>query len=226
MVTWSLDIWVNSSTDSHWAEIKSGKITYRIVGMPDRGSPKVPDHREATYATIESAVLREMIERMLFSICNDETRFHLTGAFFESNGSKSWRVSTWRWSIEELACERSPYGIGVRPNLRLASGASSHVSLHAVFDRPRSWAIRRAFRAGDVEHSGRAVRSTAGPRGTTEPARGAGRLKARAAGRPVRSRPPCWEGSELVPRWIGATDLRLDGELRPPCMFASACRPR
>jgi len=22
--------------DNHWAEIKSGKVTYRIVGMPDR----------------------------------------------------------------------------------------------------------------------------------------------------------------------------------------------
>jgi hypothetical protein len=30
--------------DNHWAEIKSGKVTYRIVGMPDRGFPKVPDH--------------------------------------------------------------------------------------------------------------------------------------------------------------------------------------
>jgi DNA polymerase-3 subunit beta len=80
--------------DNHWAEIKSGKVSYRIVGMPDRDFPKVPDHREATYATVESAVLREMIERTLFSICNDETRFHLNGVFFESDGSKSRMVST------------------------------------------------------------------------------------------------------------------------------------
>ena len=48
--------------------------------MPDRDFPKVPDHREASYTTLESAVLREMIERTLFSVCNDETRFHLNGA--------------------------------------------------------------------------------------------------------------------------------------------------
>lgn len=81
-------------TDNHWAEIKSGKVTYRIVGMPDRDFPKVPDHREASYSTVESAVLREMIERTLFSVCNDETRFHLNGVFFESDGSKSRMVST------------------------------------------------------------------------------------------------------------------------------------
>src|SRR5690606_35286583 len=80
--------------DNHWAEIRSGKVTYRIVGIPDRDFPKVPDHREASYSTVESAVLREMIDRTLFSVCNDETRFHLNGVFFESDGSKSRRVST------------------------------------------------------------------------------------------------------------------------------------
>src|SRR5262245_32328192 len=80
--------------DNHWAEIKSGKVTYRIVGLPDRDFPKVPDHREATYSTVESTVLREMIDRTLFSVCNDETRFHLNGVFFESDGSKARMVST------------------------------------------------------------------------------------------------------------------------------------
>jgi len=80
--------------DNHWAEIRSGKVTYKIVGMPDRDFPKVPDHREASYSTIESAVLREMIERTLFSVCNDETRFHLNGVYFESDGSTVRMVST------------------------------------------------------------------------------------------------------------------------------------
>ena len=81
-------------TDNHWAEIKSAKVTYKVVGMPDRDFPKVPDHREATYATLESAVLREMIDRTLFSVSNDETRFHLNGVYFESDGSKARMVST------------------------------------------------------------------------------------------------------------------------------------
>jgi DNA polymerase-3 subunit beta len=80
--------------DNHWAEIRSGKVTYRIVGMPDRDFPRVPDHREAQYTTVESAVLREMIDRTLFSVCNDETRFHLNGVYFESDGSKARMVST------------------------------------------------------------------------------------------------------------------------------------
>ncbi len=80
--------------DNHWAEIRSGKVNYRIVGMPDRDFPRVPDHREATYVPVENAVLREMIDRTLFSVCNDETRFHLNGVYFESDGSKARMVST------------------------------------------------------------------------------------------------------------------------------------
>nr|HEX4315650.1 DNA polymerase III subunit beta [Kofleriaceae bacterium] len=85
---------VLKKADNHWAEIKSGKVSYRIVGMPDRDFPKVPEHREASYAELESAVLKEMIDRTLFSVCNDETRFHLNGVYFESDGSKSRMVST------------------------------------------------------------------------------------------------------------------------------------
>ena len=40
-----------------------------------------PGHREASYATVESAVLREMIERTMFWICDDETGFTATACF-------------------------------------------------------------------------------------------------------------------------------------------------
>lgn len=80
--------------DNSWAEIRAGKVTYRVVGMPDRDFPKVPDHREAPFSELEPGVLREMIDRTLFSVCNDETRFHLNGVLFESNGTKARMVST------------------------------------------------------------------------------------------------------------------------------------
>jgi DNA polymerase III subunit beta len=80
--------------ENNWAEIKAGKVSYRIVGMPDRDFPKIPDHREATFSDLEAATLREMIDRTLFSVCNDETRFHLNGVLFESNGTTARMVST------------------------------------------------------------------------------------------------------------------------------------
>ena len=80
--------------ENNWAEIKAGKVSYRIVGMPDRDFPKIPDHREATFSDLDAATLREMIDRTLFSVCNDETRFHLNGVLFESNGTTARMVST------------------------------------------------------------------------------------------------------------------------------------
>lgn len=81
-------------TDNNWAEITSAKVNYRLVGMPDRDFPKIPDHREAELADVDAEVIREMIDRTLFSVCNDETRFHLNGVLFESDGTTARMVST------------------------------------------------------------------------------------------------------------------------------------
>jgi len=80
--------------ENNWAEIRSGKVNYRLVGMPDRDFPKIPDHREVEFCEVDADVLREMIEKTIFSISNDETRFHLNGVLFESDGTTARMVST------------------------------------------------------------------------------------------------------------------------------------
>lgn len=80
--------------DNNWAEIKAGKVKYRLVGMPDRDFPKVPDHSEAELSDVDALTIRAMIDRTLFSVSNDETRFHLNGVLFESDGDTSRMVST------------------------------------------------------------------------------------------------------------------------------------
>src|SRR5689334_16359810 len=80
--------------DNHWAEVRAGKVEFKLVGMPDRDFPKIPDHREVKYAKVEAPVLREMIDKTLFSVSHDETRFHLNGVLFESDGAKGRMVST------------------------------------------------------------------------------------------------------------------------------------
>lgn len=80
--------------DNNWAELKSGKAAFRVVGMPDRDFPKVPDARESQFSEVDAATVREMIDRTLFSVCNDETRFHLNGVLFESGADRARMVST------------------------------------------------------------------------------------------------------------------------------------
>ncbi|HLU65803.1 MAG TPA: DNA polymerase III subunit beta [Kofleriaceae bacterium] len=80
--------------DNNWAEISAGKVNYRLVGMPDRDFPKIPDHREVDLAAVSAETLRSMIDKTLFSVCSDETRFHLNGVFLESDGTTARMVST------------------------------------------------------------------------------------------------------------------------------------
>ncbi|HET6612996.1 MAG TPA: DNA polymerase III subunit beta [Kofleriaceae bacterium] len=83
-----------AAADNNWIEMRAGKVTCRLAGMPDRDFPRIPDHREATFCTVDTAVLGEMIDKTLFSVCTDETRFHLNGVLFESDGTAATMVST------------------------------------------------------------------------------------------------------------------------------------
>ena len=80
--------------ENNWADIKAAKVAYKLVGMPDRDFPKMPDHREVAYAKCDAATLREMIDKTLFSVSSDETRFHLNGVYFECDGARGRMVST------------------------------------------------------------------------------------------------------------------------------------
>ncbi|RMH40324.1 MAG: DNA polymerase III subunit beta [Deltaproteobacteria bacterium] len=81
-------------SDNNWAEIRAGKVEYRLVGMPDRDFPKLPDHREVEFGEIDAAAFRDMIDKTLFSVSNDETRFHLHGVYFECTDERALMVST------------------------------------------------------------------------------------------------------------------------------------
>jgi DNA polymerase-3 subunit beta len=81
-------------TEQNWAEIRSGKVEFKVVGMSDRDYPKLPSIQEAETASVDSAVLREMIAKTIFSVSLDETRQHLSGVLFESDGATARMVST------------------------------------------------------------------------------------------------------------------------------------
>src|SRR3954452_17924817 len=81
-------------TENHYADIKAGKVEYKVVGMPDRDFPKLPNHREVKFAKVDAATLRDMIAKAFFSISTDETRYHLNGVLFESDGHVGRMVST------------------------------------------------------------------------------------------------------------------------------------
>src|SRR3954470_12876697 len=81
-------------TEQNWAEIRAGKVEFKVVGMSDRDYPKLPAIQEAQTFPVASAVLRDMISKTIFSVSRDETRQHLAGVLFESDGETARMVST------------------------------------------------------------------------------------------------------------------------------------
>lgn len=73
--------------DNSYAELRAGKVEYKVVGMPDRDFPKLPNHREVEFRAVEAAALLDMIDKTFFSVSTDETRYHLNGVLFDCDGA-------------------------------------------------------------------------------------------------------------------------------------------
>jgi DNA polymerase-3 subunit beta len=81
-------------TDNNFCVIRCGKVEYKIAGLADRDFPKLPNHREVTFAPFSGSRLGEMIRRTFFAIATDESRYHLSGALFECDGARARMVAT------------------------------------------------------------------------------------------------------------------------------------
>ena len=81
--------------ENEWVEIRSGRSVFKIVGMDAREFPQFPKFNSKGLSTTPASTIREMIERTIFSVSMDETRYSLTGVFVEeSDGGKVRMVAT------------------------------------------------------------------------------------------------------------------------------------
>lgn len=69
--------------ENNWLEIKQGKYTSKIVGISSEEYPIFPTYNSQAFISIDAQVLKEMIDKTIYSVSNDETRYHLNGVFFE-----------------------------------------------------------------------------------------------------------------------------------------------
>ena len=69
----------------NWVEIKSAKAVFNIVGAAPEEFPAFPQYETKDFARIQGEIIRDMIEKTLYSVSNDETRYHLNGVYFEKS---------------------------------------------------------------------------------------------------------------------------------------------
>lgn len=78
--------------DNDWVEIKSGKSVFKIVGIDAREFPQFPNFEKDSLSKVPAKIIREMIERTIFSVSTDETRHSLNGVFVEEADSGRLRM--------------------------------------------------------------------------------------------------------------------------------------
>ncbi|MEM9188503.1 MAG: DNA polymerase III subunit beta [Myxococcota bacterium] len=86
-VTWTL-------SDNSAAEIRCGKVRYKIPGMPGEDFPPLPNPGDASFAEIDAEIIGDLISHTQYSMSSDDTRPHLAGALFEGDGKVVRMVTT------------------------------------------------------------------------------------------------------------------------------------
>src|SRR3974377_1687730 len=76
----SLDL---TSTESSNVKIQVGESHYQLLGLPADQFPPVPEVSDLTLVEVESPLLREMIDKTIFSVSVDDLQYHLSGIFWE-----------------------------------------------------------------------------------------------------------------------------------------------
>lgn len=67
--------------DNDWVEITCGKVKFNIVGLSPDEFPNVASIKEDKLLELDAALLKRMIEKTSYAICNDETKYNLNGIF-------------------------------------------------------------------------------------------------------------------------------------------------
>jgi DNA polymerase-3 subunit beta len=66
--------------DNHWVQIRSGRSNTKMVGMARANYPQVPEFPSVPATSISSLALKTLINRTVFAISNEESRYTLNGA--------------------------------------------------------------------------------------------------------------------------------------------------
>jgi len=64
-------------------QIQVGESRYQLHGLPADQFPPVPEITDQKMVTVECKVLKEMIEKTIFSVSSDDLQYHLSGIFWE-----------------------------------------------------------------------------------------------------------------------------------------------
>ncbi|MFA9614234.1 MAG: DNA polymerase III subunit beta [Deltaproteobacteria bacterium] len=69
--------------ENQWVNISSGTTEYNLVGLPADEFPQVMKYEDVEWVEMEAPLLKEMIDKTIFAVSTEETRYNLSGIYFE-----------------------------------------------------------------------------------------------------------------------------------------------
>lgn len=69
--------------ENQWLEIKQNRSVFNIVGISAEEYPVFPSYSTDQFVKVDAKTLSDMIAKTIYSVSNDETRYHLNGVYFE-----------------------------------------------------------------------------------------------------------------------------------------------
>ena len=83
---------VLEKSKNDWLKIKQEKSVFNIVGLKTEDFPVFPSLKLKKSFKISSKELLDLIEKTIFCVSTDETRYHLNGIYFESNDKNNLKL--------------------------------------------------------------------------------------------------------------------------------------
>lgn len=74
--------------ENNWLKITQNRAVFNIVGISPEEYPVFPTFTTQEFVKVESSTLSEMIEKTIYSVSTDETRYHLNGVYLEQKSDK------------------------------------------------------------------------------------------------------------------------------------------
>jgi DNA polymerase-3 subunit beta len=94
---------VTLSADDARVTVTCGPAKFNLLSTSPEEYPSVPGVENATFASLDTALLAELIDHTLYAASTDETRYNLNGVFVESADGKKIRfVATDGYRISQI----------------------------------------------------------------------------------------------------------------------------
>src|SRR5260370_16821724 len=79
--------------DNEWVTVKCDRARFKLVGVAREAFPEVPTFKSAP-TKISASVLKTFIDRTIFAITQEESRYTLSGAKFVLDESRAKMITT------------------------------------------------------------------------------------------------------------------------------------